>query len=52
MRRRRRCSDLDGEAMRYNRRDTVLNPYFLAYGDPERDWLAWPRPDAFGQLIG
>lgn len=31
---------LDGEAMRYNRRDTVLNPYFLAYGDPERDWLA------------
>ena len=30
---------LDGEAMRYNCRETVLNPYFLAYGDPQRDWL-------------
>jgi len=31
---------LDGRALRYNERDDVLNPSFLAYGDAARDWLA------------
>ncbi len=26
--------DLDGQALRYNARPTLLNPDFLAYGDP------------------
>ena len=32
--------DLDGRPLRYNTRPEVLNPYFLASGDPDRDWLA------------
>ncbi len=32
--------DLNGAPIRYNQRETVLNPYFLVYGDPQRDWLA------------
>lgn len=32
--------DLDGQPLRYNTRPEVLNPYFLASGDPDRDWLA------------
>lgn len=31
---------LDGQPLRYNRRDTLLNPFFLAFGDPSRDWAA------------
>lgn len=31
---------LDGTPLRYNRRDTLLNPHFIAYGDPTRDWPA------------
>ena len=26
--------------LRYNRRDTLLNPFFLAFGDPSRNWAA------------
>ena len=29
---------LDGQPLRYNERDTLLNPHFLAFGDPSRDW--------------
>lgn len=29
-----------GQALRYNTKDGFLNPYFLAFGDPDRDWLA------------
>ena len=28
----------DGEALRYNTKDSLLNPYFLVIGDPEFDW--------------
>jgi 3'(2'), 5'-bisphosphate nucleotidase len=28
----------DGQPLRYNERDTLLNPHFLAFGDPGRDW--------------
>jgi len=29
---------LDGTPLRYNERDTLLNPYFIAYGDARRRW--------------
>lgn len=29
---------LDGQPLRYNERDTLLNPHFLAFGDPGREW--------------
>ncbi|HEX9207241.1 MAG TPA: 3'(2'),5'-bisphosphate nucleotidase CysQ [Steroidobacteraceae bacterium] len=29
---------LDGRPLRYNERDTLLNPHFLAFGDPNREW--------------
>jgi 3'(2'), 5'-bisphosphate nucleotidase len=32
--------DLGGKALRYNERADVLNPHFVACGDPQRDWLA------------
>ncbi len=28
-----------GEPLRYNTRDSLLNPYFIVYGDASRDWL-------------
>jgi len=31
---------LDGAPLRYNERDTLLNPQFLAYGDVSRHWSA------------
>ena len=30
---------LDGRPLRYNERDGLLNPFFVAYGDRSRDWL-------------
>lgn len=30
---------LDGEPLRYNEREGLLNPFFVAYGDRSRDWL-------------
>jgi 3'(2'), 5'-bisphosphate nucleotidase len=30
----------DGKALRYNQRDTILNPHFLAFGDRSRRWSA------------
>jgi 3'(2'), 5'-bisphosphate nucleotidase len=29
---------LDGEPLRYNTKADLLNPHFLVYGDPARDW--------------
>ena len=31
---------LDGNALRYNTKESLLNPNFLVYGDPKRDWLS------------
>lgn len=31
---------LDGSPLRYNERDTLLNPHFIAFGDARRRWLA------------
>ena len=36
-------SCLDGTALRYNTRDALLNPFFVAYGPKDRDWLALLR---------
>jgi 3'(2'), 5'-bisphosphate nucleotidase len=35
-----RMIDLAGRALRYNAKDDLLNPHFLAFGDQRRDWLA------------
>ena len=32
--------DLSGQPLRYNLRDELTNPSFLAYGDSSRDWAA------------
>jgi 3'(2'), 5'-bisphosphate nucleotidase len=32
--------DLEGRPLNYNARPEVLNPHFLAYGDPSVDWRA------------
>lgn len=33
-----------GEPLRYNTRDSLLNPHFMVYGDASRDWLSYvPR---------
>lgn len=31
---------LDGKALRYNTKDSLLNPHFFVYADRSRDWLA------------
>ena len=33
-----RVTDLGLEPLRYNTRESLLNPYFLAFGDPAVDW--------------
>jgi 3'(2'), 5'-bisphosphate nucleotidase len=35
-----RMIDLAGQPLRYNSKDELLNPHFLAFGDQQRDWLA------------
>lgn len=35
--------DLEGQALRYNLRENPLNPHFLAFADPSRDWLGYVR---------
>jgi 3'(2'), 5'-bisphosphate nucleotidase len=35
-----RMIDLAGQPLRYNSKDDLLNPHFLAFGDQRRDWLA------------
>ena len=32
---------LDGEPLRYNQKNSLLNPHFLVYGDADRDWLSY-----------
>ncbi len=32
--------DVDGQPLRYNREESLLNPHFLAVGSKTRDWLA------------
>jgi 3'(2'), 5'-bisphosphate nucleotidase len=34
-----RLVDLEGRPLRYNTGPEVLNPHFVAYGDPGRNWL-------------
>ncbi len=41
-----RVTDLQGAALRYNERDTLLNPDFIAWGDACRNWLALCAPAA------
>ena len=35
-----RMIDEGGRPLRYNSKDALLNPHFLAFGDQQRDWLA------------
>lgn len=37
-----RVVDLQGRRLRYNLRPSLLNPYFLAFGDLGRDWKPGP----------
>ena len=39
--------DLVGRPLRYNRKESLLNPHFLAVGDRKRDWLAPMRSDSW-----
>ncbi|MCC5794733.1 MAG: 3'(2'),5'-bisphosphate nucleotidase CysQ [Chromatiales bacterium] len=39
---------LDGEPLRYNQRDTALNPSFIVFGDGSRDWAALARETTTG----
>ncbi|HEY9183074.1 MAG TPA: 3'(2'),5'-bisphosphate nucleotidase CysQ [Gammaproteobacteria bacterium] len=43
-----RMIDKTGRPLRYNSKDDLLNPHFLAFGDPRRDWLA-PIQDTRGR---
>jgi 3'(2'), 5'-bisphosphate nucleotidase len=36
-----RVTNLQGQELRYNERDTFLNPYFLAFGDKTADWCRY-----------
>ena len=38
-------TDLQGEPLRYNRKDSLLNPHFLVFGDENEDWTAYLQPD-------
>ena len=35
--------DTVGRPLRYNTGEGLLNPHFIAYGDPDRDWIPKPR---------
>lgn len=36
-------TDDQGRPLRYNTRESLLNPHFLAFGDSRRDWVALAR---------
>jgi 3'-phosphoadenosine 5'-phosphosulfate (PAPS) 3'-phosphatase len=36
-------SALDGTPLAYNTREGLLNPFFVAFGPRDRDWLALLR---------
>ncbi len=38
-----RVVDLDGHPLQYNTKPDPLNPYFIVYGDDQRDWLSCAR---------
>jgi len=38
-------TDLQGEPLRYNRKDSLLNPHFLVFGDENEDWTAYLQPN-------
>ena len=37
-------TDTAGDPLRYNAKDSLLNPHFLAFGDPNHDWLGYLDP--------
>jgi 3'(2'), 5'-bisphosphate nucleotidase len=32
---------LDGTPVMYNAKEDILNPYFLVFGDTNRDWTSY-----------
>lgn len=36
-------TNLQGEPLRYNQRDSLINPHFIAFGDTSIDWLSYFR---------
>lgn len=36
-----RLTDVHGRDLTYNDRESLLNPWFLAFGDPRHDWLQY-----------
>jgi 3'(2'), 5'-bisphosphate nucleotidase len=42
-----RMMDCGGRPLRYNTKDDLLNPHFLAVGDANRDWLTPVRNDSW-----
>jgi 3'(2'), 5'-bisphosphate nucleotidase len=41
-----RVVDLDGRPLEYNRRESLINPDFVAFGPAERDWVSLLRRSA------
>ena len=41
-----RITDLALRPLRYNTKESLLNPHFLAVGDPDHDWARYLPPDA------
>jgi 3'(2'), 5'-bisphosphate nucleotidase len=39
-----RVCDTSGQPLRYNARDTLVNPPFICWADDSRDWLALAQP--------
>jgi 3'(2'), 5'-bisphosphate nucleotidase len=38
-----RVTDLALEPLRYNTKESLLNPHFLVFGDPSEDWAGYLR---------
>lgn len=36
-----RVTTTDGEDLGYNQKESILNPHFLAFGDPDTDWTQY-----------
>lgn len=43
-----RIANLSGQPLRYNTKASVLNPYFLVYGDKSRDWCTYAADIGIG----
>ena len=37
--------ELDGNPLSYNKKEDILNPYFLVIGPKDHDWLAMVDDD-------